>query len=58
MFRSSLAKDSAHYSSFITGNNGVAHQVRRYNGYLTENINVPSVDPFDPKTRFVKISKE
>ena len=53
---SSLAKDSAHYSAFLTGDNGVAQQVRRYNSYLSENKNIASIDPFNPSAKFVKIT--
>ena len=55
MFRSSLAKDSPHYSAFTTGGSGLAQQLRRYSGYLSENTSVTSI-PSQHKARFVKVS--
>ena len=55
MIRSSLAKDSAHYSAFTTGGNGVAQQLRRYSGYMSEHSGIGSI-PSQHKARFVKIT--
>lgn len=57
MFRASLAKDSPHYSAFLTGDKGVAQQARRFPGYLSEISTNSALRPFDPVARFVKISK-
>ena len=57
MFRASLAKDSPHYSAFLSGNMGVSQQARRFPGYLSESSTNSAIRPFNPVARFVKISK-
>lgn len=57
MFRASLAKDSAHYSAFLTGNQGLSQQTRRYNRYLSEQSRVSHINPMNPLARFVKIQR-
>ena len=57
MFRASLAKDSPHYSAFLTGDAGVSQQARRFPGYLSESSTNSAIRPFNPVARFVKISK-
>lgn len=55
MFRSSLANDSPHYSSLLTGNNGVANQLRRCSGCLTESAGVKTVNPASIWLRVTKV---